>query len=58
MACGAVQVTELSDSPQPEPQTQTEEASPSSEKSFRLIVETIPGRFPQLARPACRLKPS
>ena len=37
------QVTELSDSPQPEPRTQSEEASPSSEESFRLIVETIPG---------------
>jgi PAS domain S-box-containing protein len=36
-------VTELSDSPQPEPRTQLEEASPSSEESFRLIVETLPG---------------
>ena len=36
-------MTELSDSPQPEPRTQVEEASPSSEESFRLIVETLPG---------------
>ena len=36
-------LTELSDSPQPERRTQPEEASPSSEGSFRLIVETIPG---------------
>src|SRR5215216_621090 len=34
---------ELSDSSQPEPRTQSEEASPSSEESFRLIVETLPG---------------
>ena len=36
-------MTELSDSPQPERWTQPEEASPSSEESFRLIVETLPG---------------
>jgi formate hydrogenlyase transcriptional activator len=36
-------VTELSDPPQPEPRTQPEDASSTSEESFRLIVETIPG---------------
>ena len=41
--CRAFQVTQLSDSPQREPRTQPEEASPSSEESFRLIVETLPG---------------
>ena len=41
--CKTFQVTELSDSPQREPRTQPEEASPSSEESFRLIVETLPG---------------
>ena len=39
----ALQVTELSDPSQREPRTQPEEASPSSEESFRLIVETLPG---------------
>jgi PAS domain-containing protein len=39
----AFQVTELSDSPKREPRTQPEETSPSSEESFRLIVETLPG---------------
>ena len=36
-------MAELNDSPQREPRTQPEEASPSSEESFRLIVETLPG---------------
>ena len=36
-------MTELSDSPQPERRTQPQGASPSSEESFRLIVETLPG---------------
>ncbi len=39
----AFQVTELSDSPQPERRTHVEETSRSSEESFRLIVETLPG---------------
>ncbi len=42
-ACEAFQVTELSDSPQPERRTHVEETSRSSEESFRLIVETLPG---------------
>ena len=36
-------MTELSDSPQPKLRTHPEEASSSSEESFRLIVETLPG---------------
>ena len=36
-------MTELSASPKPEPRTQPEDALPSNEESFRLIVETIPG---------------
>jgi PAS domain S-box-containing protein len=36
-------VTELSDTSQPERRREPEEASPSTERSFRLIVETIPG---------------
>ena len=35
--------TELSDTPQSERRMQPEEASPSTEESFRLIVETLPG---------------
>src|SRR4030095_700520 len=43
MACEHSQVAEWSDPPQAAARTQPEAASPSSEESFRLIVETIPG---------------